>query len=130
LIFSIAIAAGALVAAGVFLATSKDLLRCVVGVSLIGSGANLVVLSAGRFPSPVPAFVEPPASVLAAVTSNPLPQALVLTAIVIGFALTSFSLILALAIRERTGAAESGALSEAEPPPLEDGSPALITNEE
>ena len=48
MIWTMAVAAGALVAGGVYLALSRDLLRAVVGVSLLGFAANLVVLGAGR----------------------------------------------------------------------------------
>jgi multicomponent Na+:H+ antiporter subunit C len=57
--------------------------------------------------------------------ANPLPQALVLTAIVIGFSLTCFSLILVLAIVQRTGSRDSERLQVAEPPAGADGKPAL-----
>jgi multicomponent Na+:H+ antiporter subunit C len=115
MIWSVAVAAGILVAAGVYLALARDLLRCVIGLSLLGAGVNLVVLASGRLGSNAPPFVASGLDRLATDVANPLPQALVLTAIVIGFSLTCFSMILVLALRQQ-GMAGSADLRSAEPP--------------
>jgi multicomponent Na+:H+ antiporter subunit C len=128
MIWAIAIAVFATVAAGVYLALARDLLRCVIGISLIGAAANLVVFAAGRVGTMVPPVIPAGETVLSAAV-NPLPQALVLTAIVIGFALVCFSLVLVLALKSRTGIADSEALRLAEPPPAADGKPALENEE-
>jgi multicomponent Na+:H+ antiporter subunit C len=124
MIWLLALGSGATVTAGIYLALSRDLLRCVIGVSLIGVAANLVVFVAGRPGNPVPPLVPVGEAVLEG-AANPLPQALVLTAIVIGFSLTCFSLILVLAIIQRTGSRDSDRLRMAEPPARDDGQPAL-----
>lgn len=125
MIWALALAIGATVAAGVYLALSRDLLRCVIGVSLIGAAANLVVFAAGRVGTMAPPVIAGSETVLTA-AANPLPQALVLTAIVIGFALTCFSLVLVLAVKQRTGAADSQQLREAEPQSGADGKPVVF----
>lgn len=122
--WALAIAAGAIVAAGVYLTLSRDLLRCVIGISLLGVAANLVVLATGRPTGGEPPIVPVGETMLAAGPS-PLPQALVLTAIVIGFSLTCFSLVLVLAIQQRTKCSDGDALREVEPPPGDDGKPAV-----
>jgi multicomponent Na+:H+ antiporter subunit C len=122
-IWALALAVGALVTAGVYLTLARDLLRCVIGVSLIGSAANLLMLAAGRVGSLVPPVVPAGETVLAATAANPLPQALVLTAIVISFALTCFSLVLVLALKQTTGIADSEMLRLSEPRPGADGAP-------
>ena len=124
MIWALALAVFATVAAGVYLTLSRDLLRCVIGISLIGAAANLVVFAAGRVGTMQPPVIPAGETVLAA-TVNPLPQALVLTAIVIGFALTCFSLVLVLALKSRTGVADSESLRLAEPAPGADGKPAV-----
>jgi len=113
-IWSVAIAAGALVGAGVFLTLSRDLLRSAIGISLLGSGANVVVFASGRLANTGAPFVDPGLQRLSATAANPLPHALVLTAIVIGFSLTCLSVILVLAIRQHLGVADSAALHAAE----------------
>jgi multicomponent Na+:H+ antiporter subunit C len=86
MIWAVACALWITLAAGLYLALSRDVLRCVVGLALLGSAVNLLLLAAGRLGSAQPAVVELGERVLQA-AANPLPQALVLTAIVIGFAL-------------------------------------------
>lgn len=125
MIWTVAVAAGALVAAGVYLALGRDLLRMAVGISLLGAGASLVVLSAGRADRVLPPFVEAGAASLGAGGADPVPQALVLTAIVIGFSLTCVSLLLVLAIRQQTGVADSDDLDSAEPR-RKDGKPLVL----
>lgn len=118
------IAIAAVLAAGLFLAMSRHLLRIVVGISLVGAAANLMLFVSGRLGG-APPVIESGATALVDGT-NPLPQALVLTAIVIGFALTCFSLILALVVRQRSGRSDADALDDAEPPPGDDGKPAVL----
>lgn len=91
--------AALLVGAGVFLLLSRALIRLIVGISLISYGVNLSILIAG-------AGVEqgsPPLLAIAGPYNDPLPQALILTAIVIGFGTTALLLVLATRAYEVTG---------------------------
>jgi multicomponent Na+:H+ antiporter subunit C len=85
---------GALVTASVYMFLARDLPRVLIGFVLLGTVANLVIFAAGRVGSMTPPLVVPGAQALAATAANPLPQALILTAIVIGFGLTAFALTL------------------------------------
>ena len=90
-----------MISIGTYLAMSRDFLHCIIGLSMIGSGVNLMVFAAGRLFSHItPIILSMQAPDAAA---NPLPQALVLTAIVISFALVCFSLVLALRLRQLAG---------------------------
>ncbi|WP_129339206.1 Na(+)/H(+) antiporter subunit C [Cellulomonas endophytica] len=82
---------GVLVACGVYLLLERSLTRVLVGTVLLGNAVNLLVLVAGG------AAGRPPITGLRpeGVTSDPLPQAMVLTAIVITLALTAFLLAMA-----------------------------------
>jgi multicomponent Na+:H+ antiporter subunit C len=104
------------VTAGLYLALSRDLFRCVIGLAVLGSAANLVLFAAGRLDSPLPAVVPLGDSILGD-AANPLPQALVLTAIVIGFALLCFSLVLLLRLMRDARTDDALALRYAEPRP-------------
>lgn len=123
-------AVGVTIAAGVYLILARDLLRSVLGVSLVGVAANLALFAAGRPNSadgaPVLAVGQ---EALDASAANPLPQALVLTAIVIGFALTCVSLVIVLAVAQRAGVSESEGLRKAEPPAGADGKPIIEDGE-
>ncbi|WP_157265656.1 NADH-quinone oxidoreductase subunit K [Azohydromonas aeria] len=128
MIWAFAVAVWAALAAGVYLALSRDVLRCVVGLALSGAAVNLLLLAAGRLGPAQPALVPSGATVLDAAAANPLPQALVLTAIVIGLALLCFALVLVRCLVRDAGSDDALALRHAEPvpdhpvkPPLEDG---------
>ena len=87
----IALTIGILIAGGVYLVLQRGMVRIVFGMTLISHAVNLIILSAG-----VPAWREQPFdSTPIEEASDPLPQAFVLTAIVITMAVTAFMLTLA-----------------------------------
>lgn len=114
MIWALAVAVWITVAAGVVLAVSRDVFRCVLGLALLGSAVNLVLLATGRLGSASPAVVPMGGTVLTD-AANPLPQALVLTAIVIGFALVCFALVLVLRLIQQADTDDAVALRAAEP---------------
>lgn len=121
----LALGFGALVAAGTYMTLSRHLLRMVLGLSLLAIGVNLLLFLAGRVGPEVPAFVNASTGVVPAGSANPLPQALVLTAVVIGFSLLSFALVLAYRAQGALGTLDTDAMVEAEagdPPPAGDTS--------
>jgi multicomponent Na+:H+ antiporter subunit C len=100
-----------------------------MGLSVLGSAVNLMVFMGGRPGSQIPPVIESGAAVLAEQAANPLPQALVLTAIVIGFALLCFSLVLAARLSQDQGHEDIATYeaSEPSPAPSEDpNKPALM----
>lgn len=118
MIWAVAFAVFASLAAGTYLMLSRDLLRCVLGLALLGNGANLALFAGGRL-GPAQPPVVPLGEAALTGAANPLPQALVLTAIVIGFALLCFSLVLALRLIQRAGTDDALALRAAEPVPTD-----------
>jgi len=118
MIWLIAITVGITVCAGVYLAFSRDVFRCVIGLGLLGSAINLLFLAAGRLTTMEPAVIPLGETVLRD-ASNPLPQALVLTAIVIGFALICYSLTLMLRLIQATETDDTQDLRMAEPHPTD-----------
>lgn len=99
-----AIAVGVLGAAGIYLLLARSLQRAAIGFVLFGNAVNLLVLVA----TPVRPAARPP--LLHAATpetiADPLPQAFILTAIVIGLGLTAF--LVALLVRARRDGVEEG----------------------
>ena len=91
--------AALLIAAGVFLVLSRALIRLILGVSFISYGVNIAILLAGEGER----RDAPPLLQLAGPYNDPLPQALILTAIVISFATTALLLVLALRAYQVTG---------------------------
>lgn len=88
---TLAVLVGVLVGSGVSLLLSRAIVRAFLGVVLIGNGINLLFLLAGGPLGRAPIFGLNPESEM----SDPLPQAMTLTAIVITLALTGFVLALA-----------------------------------
>lgn len=125
MIWALAITVWISVSVGVYLALSRDVLRCVLGLAVLGSAANLVLLAAGRLGSARSAVVPLGEQLLDPSSANPLPQALVLTAIVIGFALVCYSLVLVLQLIRQAGSDDALALRHAEPVPEDPVKPAL-----
>jgi multicomponent Na+:H+ antiporter subunit C len=104
-----------LVAASVLLILSRDTLRLVVGLAMLGGAANLMVFLAGRPGSVLPPIIATGAESLPAAAANPLPQALVLTAIVIGFALLCFALVLIANLARQDARQDGDTLRASEP---------------
>jgi len=89
LVFALVI--GALTSSGVYLILRARTFPVVVGLTMLSYGVNLFLFSSGRL-----ATGQQPVIGTAATYSDPLPQALVLTAIVIGFAMTAFVVVMSL----------------------------------
>ena len=90
---TVAITAGLLVAGAVYLFLQREMLRVILGFVLLGNAANLVLMAAGGTARRGEPFGTPED---AAEIADPLPQAFVLTAIVIAFSITIFMLVLAV----------------------------------
>lgn len=99
----LALAIGFLTGSGVWLLQRPRTYQVIIGLSLISYAVNLFIFSMGRLRIDTPPLLEPGASVNPADYTDPLPQALVLTAIVIGFATTALFLVVLLASRGLAG---------------------------
>ena len=91
----LAVAAGVLYAAGVYLMLRRRLAQLIIGIGLLSNGTNLLIFTAGGLTRARPPVVPDGAEQLVPPYADPVPQALVLTAIVIGFGLLAFLLVLA-----------------------------------
>lgn len=108
----IAVLIGLLFASGLFCILRRSLMKLVVGIILLSQGANLLVFSAGGLVNDKPAFATADTLLPPAGHADPLPQALVLTAIVIGFGLVVFSLSLLLRAYAATGTDDINAFDQ------------------
>jgi multicomponent K+:H+ antiporter subunit C len=99
LVLSIAI--GVMTGCGVWLILRPRTYQVIVGLSLLSYAVNLFIFGVGGVKSNLPPILED--GVVSSTLSDPVPQALVLTAIVIGFATTALFLVVLLASRGLTG---------------------------
>ena len=90
---ALALTVGVLIGGGVFMMLRRGMVRLIIGFALLSHGVNLLIMASGgvdRRGEPLGASPDP------ATTADPLPQAFVLTAIVIAFAITMYMLVLAV----------------------------------
>ncbi|HEY9057462.1 MAG TPA: Na+/H+ antiporter subunit C [Aurantimonas sp.] len=78
-----------------YLLLSKHIIRMLLGVVLLGNGVNLLIFTAGRIGPIAPPIIPDDLQIPESAIANPLPQALILTAIVISFSFFAFLLVLA-----------------------------------
>lgn len=98
----VALAIGVLTASGTWLILRPRTFQVIMGLALLSYGVNLFIFAMGRLVIDRPPIVDGPI-VAASRYADPVPQALILTAIVISFATTALFLVLLLAARGLTG---------------------------
>lgn len=97
----IAASIGVLAGSGVWLILRPRTFQVIIGLSLLSYAVNLFIFSMGRLRTNARAILDGTSDVTA--YADPVPQSLVLTAIVIGFAMTALFLVVLLAARGLTG---------------------------
>lgn len=85
---------GVLYSSGIYMLLRRSLVKLIIGLILLGNGANLLIFLLGRIVKGKPPVIGEMDRVLAGVYADPVPQALILTAIVISFGLQAFAIIL------------------------------------
>ncbi len=111
----LAIVIGILVALSIFLILRKNLVRVVIGIVILSNAVNLLIFTLGRLDRGIPPLIPAGESVPVEAFANPLPQALVLTAIVIGFGLFAFALVLTYRAYTEVGTINVDDMRVAEP---------------
>lgn len=111
----LAVLVGGLVAAGVYLMLARNLLRFLFGLVLFSNAANLTIFAAGRLTRAEPPLVPEGLASPGLAVANALPQALILTAIVIGFGLLAFALVLVCRGYQLLGTLDPNEMRHAEP---------------
>jgi multicomponent Na+:H+ antiporter MnhC subunit len=101
LIYSLAI--GIFCACGVWLLLRPRTFQVILGLALLSYATNLFIFAMGRLTLDRPPLIDPNVVPDASLYDDPIPQALVLTAIVIGFATTALFLVMLIASRGFTG---------------------------
>ena len=104
-----ALAAAALFGTGAYLLLHRDLVRVVLGIVLMSQAATLTLIASGLTRGDAPIYPLPDGEI-----SDPLSQAMALTAIVIGLAVTALLLVLVLRVVRAYGSGELDEVAEEE----------------
>jgi multicomponent Na+:H+ antiporter subunit C len=99
----LAIVVGVLYAAGLYLMMRRSIVKLILGLALLGHAANLLIFTIGRLNNIQPPLIPEGAEKLTGSFADPLPQALILTAIVIGFGVQAFALVLLKRVYQTLG---------------------------
>lgn len=94
---------GGLYAVGVYLMLRRNLAKLILGLSLLTNAANLLIFTVGGLTRARPPLVPAGQSQPTGSIADPLPQALILTAIVIGFGVLAFAMVLAYRAYQAVG---------------------------
>jgi len=104
----LAIVAGVLYATGLYLMLRRRLAQLIIGLSLVSNGSNILILSAAGVTRSSPPLITN--GVPLESFADPVPQSLILTAIVIGFGVLAFSLVLAHRVQQSAGSDDIDAI--------------------
>ncbi len=110
-----AVLVGAMVAGSIYLMLDRNLIRFIFGLVLISNAVNLLIFTVGRLSNRRPPLIPDAVNVPAEPIANALPQALILTAIVIGFALLAFVFVLFYRAYQEVGTVNTEDMRVAEP---------------
>ncbi len=94
---------GTLYGSGIYLMFRRSMVKLLIGLLLLGNGANLLIFLLGDLTRGEPPVIPADASMFTEIYADPIPQALILTAIVISFGLQSFAIILLKRVYLSTG---------------------------
>ncbi|MFC3196414.1 Na+/H+ antiporter subunit C [Parapedobacter deserti] len=90
----IVILIGVLYASGIFMLLRRSMVKLLIGLILLGNGANLLIFLLGRITKGKPPVIDDISPIFTDIYADPIPQALILTAIVITFGLQAFAIVL------------------------------------
>ncbi len=120
----LAILVGVMVAGSVYLILGRNLIRFIFGLVLASNAVNLLLFTGGRLSHTRPPLIPEGSPTPLEPVANALPQALMLTAIVIGFALLVFIFVLFYRAYQEIGTVDTEFMRLAEPP--DDVTPAPV----
>jgi multicomponent Na+:H+ antiporter subunit C len=99
----------------VYLMLSTHIIRILLGIAILGNAVNLLIFTTGRLTRGIPAIIPDGMDRLDSTAANALPQALILTAIVISFSFFAFLLVLAFRAYQELDTDDTDGMRVAEP---------------
>lgn len=92
--FALALSIGVIYAAGLYMMLRRSIVKLLIGLALMGHGSNMLIFTTAGLLRDSPPLVRPGETTLDTVHTDPLPPALILTAIVISFAIVAYAAVL------------------------------------
>ncbi|WP_419915023.1 Na+/H+ antiporter subunit C [Hoeflea sp.] len=110
-------------AVSIYLFLSRHIIRILLGAAILSNAVNLLIFTSGRLTREIPPILPADGATAGIMTANPLPQALILTAIVIAFSFFAFLLVLSYRAYQELETDDTNEMRFAEPkeqklPPL------------
>lgn len=99
----LAVVIGGLYAAGMYMMVRRSIVKMIFGLALLGNAANLLIFTVGRLTRGRPPHIPADGVLPVVPVADPVPQALILTAIVIGFGVQAFALVLIKRVYQTVG---------------------------
>ncbi|GAB4338227.1 MAG: Na+/H+ antiporter subunit C [Candidatus Abyssubacteria bacterium] len=113
----LALVVGVLYAGGLYLMMRRSIVKLILGLALLSHGANLLIFMMGGLTRGAPPIVEGDIGVLVPPYADPLPQALILTAIVISFGVQAFAVVLIRRTYQAIGSSDLDDMQATDMPP-------------
>lgn len=108
--FLLAILIGGLFAAAIYMILRRSIIKLIIGLSFLAHAANLLIFTLGRVIRGKAPLIEEGSKYITEAVADPLPQALILTAIVISFGVTAFTIVLIQQVYQSVGVDDSDKL--------------------
>lgn|SRR5690554_8143086 len=102
---------GAFYSAGIYMMLRRSMVKLLLGLLLLGNGANILIFLMGGLTKGKAPIIHPEKNSFLSIYADPIPQALILTAIVISFALTAFAIVLLKRVYSTTGSDDLDSLN-------------------
>ena len=99
----LALLVGILYAAGFYMMLRRSIIKLIIGLILLSNAANLLIFTVSGLTRGTPPIIPEGSEIMAGDFADPVPQALILTAIVIGFGVQAFAIVLIKKVFQRTG---------------------------
>lgn len=112
----VAILVGGLFAASTYLLLQHSMVRMIFGMILMTTGVNLLIFTAGRLTRGNPPLIPEDQTMIVEAAANPLPQAVILTAVVINFGLLAFVVALVYRTNSTFNSIDADTLRTVDPP--------------
>lgn len=102
---------GVFYSSGIYMMFRRSMVKLLIGLMLLGNGANILIFLMGGLTKARAPIIDEKHTVFIDIYADPIPQALILTAIVISFALTAFAIVLLKRVYATTGSDDLDSLN-------------------